>query len=255
MTSRRHTGTPSLSLVVPAYNEASRLPRTLGPVCAYLERHHPGFELIVVDDGSVDGTTDAARAALGERPGSRVVTLERNRGKGAAVRAGVLVASGERILFSDADFSTPIEEETKLARALDGGADVAIGSRAHPGSRITVAQGRVRQSMGRIFNVFVRGVGLSRFHDTQCGFKMFTREAARSVFPRAHIDGFAFDVEILLLATRAGLRIEEVPVEWRNDPASRLNMLLDSARMVWELLRIRTRYLRWLPRGASGERD
>jgi dolichyl-phosphate beta-glucosyltransferase len=251
---------PELSVVIPAYNEAERLPLTLERVCSYLDRAHPDHELIVVDDGSADGTTEAARKALAARSRSRVLTLPENRGKGAAVRAGMLAARGRRVLFSDADLSTPIEEEARLAEALARGADVAIGSRAHPASRITRAQGSVRESMGRTFNVLVRLIGLSRFRDTQCGFKMFTREAAQTVFSRARIDGFAFDVEVLLLAARARLRIEEVPVEWRNDPASRLHMIFDSARMLRELVRIRLLYAgfpaRWISRrrapGAGG---
>jgi dolichyl-phosphate beta-glucosyltransferase len=184
----------------------------------------------------------ASRETLSRLGDGRVITLPHNQGKGAAVRAGMLAARGERILFSDADLSAPIEEERKLSAAIEAGADVAIGSRSHPGAEITKAQGVVRQSMGRTFNVGLRVLGLTRFRDTQCGFKMFRREAARKIFSEARIDGFAFDVEVLLLATRAGHRIDEVPVEWENDPASRLHMIRDSVRMILEVLRIRWLY-------------
>jgi dolichyl-phosphate beta-glucosyltransferase len=232
----------AFSVVFPAYREADRIPRALERAFQYLPTRYPSFEVIVVDDGSPDETTAVARETLAGLGGGRVITLPHNQGKGAAVRAGMLAARGERVLFSDADLSAPIEEERKLSAALDAGADVAIGSRAHPKAEITKAQGVVRQSMGRTFNVGLRVLGLTRFHDTQCGFKMFRREAARKIFSAARIDGFAFDVEVLLLATRAGYRVDEVPVEWENDPASRLHMIRDSIRMILEVVRIRWLY-------------
>lgn len=233
---------PELSLVIPAYNEASGLPRVLPCVIAYLEREVPDHEILLVDDGSRDETPRVAEQLLAGHTGGRVLSYSPNRGKGAAVRTGALAAQGRAILFSDADFSTPIEEEVRFRAALSAGADVVIGSRAHAQAQITQAQGAVRQSMGRTFNVLVRLVGLSSFHDTQCGFKMFRGEAAHDLFGRALIDGFAFDVEVLWLAERAGMRIAELPVEWRNDPESRVRMFRDSARMVLELLRIRWRH-------------
>ena len=244
---------PELSLVIPAYNEARRITATLERALAHLNSTYRSFELIVVDDGSSDATERVAGEALADRPYARVLRLPRNSGKGAAVRAGMLAARGRRMLFSDADLSAPIEEEAKLAAALDHGADVAIGTRAHAESKITLAQGKLRQSMGRMFNLFIRVLGLTPFSDTQCGFKMFTREAAHTVFPATRVHGFAFDVEVLFLAGRAGFRIVEVPVEWRNDPASRVRMILDSARMFGESLRIRWLYPPWT-RGSATSR-
>jgi dolichyl-phosphate beta-glucosyltransferase len=236
---------PELSLVIPAYNEAQRLSETLDGICTHLEAAGRTFELIVVDDGSSDDTSATASRVLDARGAGQVVTLPKNCGKGAATRAGVLVARGRTVLFSDADFSAPIPEEEKLRKALEGGADVAIGTRADPASDITQRQSVLRETMGRIFNLLVRLLGLSRFHDTQCGFKMFTREAALAIFPVARVQGFAFDVEILYLAERAGFRVVEVPVEWKNDPTSRVRMFRDSTRMILETLRIRWLYPPW----------
>jgi dolichyl-phosphate beta-glucosyltransferase len=232
---------PVLSLVVPAYEEAARLPRSLAAAVAYLERSGLDYEIVVVDDGSRDDTAQVARrtlAALGARR-SQVIRLEPNRGKGAAVREGMLRANGERILFSDADLSTPIEEEARLRAELDAGADVAIGSRAVPGARITLSQGWLRQSAGRGVNRILRLLGLTDSMDTQCGFKMFRREAARALFSQARIDRFLFDVEVLFLARRWRLRVAEVPVEWRNDPDSRVHVLRDLPRVVRDVARIR----------------
>jgi dolichyl-phosphate beta-glucosyltransferase len=240
---------PELSLILPSYNEAARLPRTLERVAAYFDTACPSAEIIVVDDGSSDETSLVASEALVGRAGGQVVTFAENRGKGAAVRAGVLAARGQRVLFSDADLSSPIEEEARLRAALDRGADVAIGSRAEPDSRITVRQGTVRQSMGRTFNLLARLLGLTSFRDTQCGFKMFTLEAARAIFPVARLEGFAFDVEVLHLAERSGFRVVAVPIEWQNDPVSRVRMVRDSLGMIFELLRIRLRYAPWGARG------
>jgi dolichyl-phosphate beta-glucosyltransferase len=235
---------PELTLVVPAFDEAGRLARSLCAIRSYLGGALPDHEIIVVDDGSRDDTACIASEVLSDDPRASVIRLPRNLGKGAAVRAGVLQAGGRRVLFSDADLSTPIEEEQKLRAALDAGADVAIGSRAHRESHISRSQNVVRQSMGKTFNVLARALGLTGFRDTQCGFKMFRREAAQLVFGRAKIDGFAFDVEVLLLAERAGLTVVEVPVEWRNDPSSRLGLIRAPIGMTLELLRIR-----WLHRG------
>ena len=215
---------PALSVVIPAFEEARRLPATLAAVIAYASGLGRSVELIVVDDGSRDAT--AARAAealapLGAR--SRVLRLETNRGKGAAVRAGVRAARGERVLVSDADLSTPIEELASLERALDAGADVAIGSRALDRSRVERRQALLRDWSGRLFNLVVQLVALPGIHDSQCGFKLFRRAAAERVFARATLDGFGFDVEVLAIARRLGYRIAEVPVRWKNDDDSRVS--------------------------------
>jgi dolichyl-phosphate beta-glucosyltransferase len=235
---------PALSVVIPAYNEALRLPATLARVKEHLGRLGVAHEVVVVDDGSTDATSEVARAA-GE--GVRVLRHEPNRGKGYAVRRGMLAATGARRLLTDADLSTPIEELAKLEAALDGGCDVAIGSRAIAGARIEVHQPAYREAMGRLFNRLVRVLLLPGLHDTQCGFKLFSARAAEAAFAAAALDGFSFDVEALYVARQRGLRIAEVPVTWRNDAATRVGLGGGAAAFV-DLLRIRLRA--W--RGAYG---
>jgi dolichyl-phosphate beta-glucosyltransferase len=228
---------PSLSVVIPAFNEESRLGPTLERVRAHLAARGGELEIIVVDDGSTDGTAAVARAA--GAPG-RVIELGRNRGKGAAVRAGMLAATGARILFSDADLATPIDELAKLEGHLDAGYDIAIASRALAQSDIRVRQHPIRELMGRTFNVVVRSLLLGGIRDTQCGFKLFTAAAAHDLFGRATLDGFAFDVEILHLA-RNRYRIAEVPVVWRHVEESKVSPGTDAARMFLDLVRLRLR--------------
>jgi dolichyl-phosphate beta-glucosyltransferase len=235
---------PSLSVVIPAYNEALRLPATLARVTGHLERAKRAFEVVVVDDGSSDGTAEVARAA---GAAVRVLRHEPNRGKGYAVRRGMLAATGERRLMTDADLSTPIEELARLEAEVDRGVDVAIGSRAVAGARIEVHQPAYREAMGRLFNVLVQALLLPGLADTQCGFKLFTAAAAAAAFGASRLDGFSFDVEALYVARRRGLRIAEVPVVWRNDAATRVGLGGGGAAFA-DLLRIR-----WLAlRGAYG---
>jgi dolichyl-phosphate beta-glucosyltransferase len=236
---------PFLSIVIPAYNEARRLPETLARVHRWLGSTTLRTEIVVVDDGSTDRTAEAARAAGGE--GIKVLRHEPNRGKGYAVRRGMLAATGERRLMTDADLSTPIEELPRLMRELDHGAEVAVGSRAVAGARIEVHQPFYREALGRIFNRVVRLLLLPGLKDTQCGFKLFTDRAAEEAFGACRLDGFSFDVEALFIARRRGRRIAEVPVVWRNDEASRVSLGGGGAAFV-DLLRIRL--LAW--RGAYG---
>ncbi|MEO6326335.1 MAG: dolichyl-phosphate beta-glucosyltransferase, partial [Thermoanaerobaculia bacterium] len=241
-----------LSIVIPAYEEAGRLPASLEAISRYhrsLSRPL-SLEVIVVDDGSTDGTSAAAEnAARALGLPCRVISLARNQGKGSAVRAGVLGARGTHVLVSDADFSTPIAEWEKLCAA---GSPVAIGSRAVAGSRITQKQPLFRVLSGRLFNRCVRAFVISGIADTQCGFKLFTRAAARDVFTRTRVDRFAYDVESLLIAQRLGYAIAEVPVLWINSPDSRVS-LGGGLQAFVELLRIRSRVDRALraetPRG------
>lgn len=227
---------PWLSVVIPAYNEERRLPFTLGAILANLRGRLRPFEIVVADDGSVDGTAALAAAA---GPEVRALRLPHG-GKGSAVRAGVLASSGELVLVTDADLSTPIEELDRLLAALDR-CDVAIGSRNVAGARVAVRQGADRRLMGRVFNLLVRALLLPGLRDTQCGVKLFRREVAHAVFERCRSDGFAFDVEALWLARRLGYRVAEVAVEWRNSPDSRVRPLVDVPRMFWELLTIKQR--------------
>jgi len=225
---------PALSVVVPALNEEDRLPRTLERIASHLARRGGDYEVLVVDDGSRDRT--AARA---ESAGATVLRNETNRGKGFAVRRGMLAARGARRLMTDADLSTPIEELDRLGARMDEGHDVVVGSRALPGSRIEVRQPWYRENSGRLFNVFVRALAVPGVMDTQCGFKLFSAAAARDVFSAARLDGFSFDVEALFLARKNGYRIAEVPVVWRNDAASRVSLLRGFLAFP-DLVRIRT---------------
>jgi dolichyl-phosphate beta-glucosyltransferase len=195
-------------VVIPAYNEAERLPRTLARVREYLDAWGRPYEIVVVDDGSADGTAERARAAGGDA--LTVVSNETNRGKGYSVRRGMLLARGERLLMSDADLSTPIEELPQLVARMDEGFDVVIASRALPGSRIEIHQPWYRENSGRVFNLLVRALALPDIHDTQCGFKLFSAAAARESFEAASLDGFCFDVEVLYIARRRGFRIAEI---------------------------------------------
>ena len=243
-------GAVDLSIVIPAYNEESRLPASLGSIAAYLsaKASAPRIEVLVVDDGSADATGPRAEEAA-RRHGLplRVLRLAANRGKGAAVRAGCLEASGALVLVSDADFSTPVYEWEKLAAA---GAPVAIGSRALDEALVKEKQPFFRQAMGKLFNRLVRLVAVPGIRDTQCGFKLFSREAAREIFSRAKVDRFAYDVEALLLARKLGFAIVEVPVLWFDSPDSRVT-LLGGAQAYLELFRIRFRVSRTL-RGQGG---
>ncbi len=244
---------PALSLVVPAFDEARRLPASLASAVAYLRTRGQLFEVIVVDDGSRDGTAEIATRALAPlAEHGRLLRLAPNRGKGAAVRAGVRAARGERVLVSDADLSTPIEELEALERALEAGADVAIGSRALDRSRVLRRQAVLREWSGRVFNVVVQLFALPGIHDSQCGFKLFRRAVVEPVFARARIDGFGFDVEILAIARHLGYRIAEVPVRWKNDDDSRVG-LRQGAAAFFDPLRVRLGL--WLgrygPRGGA----
>jgi glycosyltransferase involved in cell wall biosynthesis len=235
--------TPELSIVIPAYNEEARLGRTLGRIRDYFASLGTGaipYEILVVDDGSKDGTARVAQEWMRELPMLRLLSNGGNRGKGYSVRHGMLEARGRVALFSDADLSSPIEESEKLLAAIREGNDVAIGSRALDRSLIAARQSRVRELAGIIFNGFVRLFTGLPYHDTQCGFKAFVREPARVVFEQQRIEGFGFDPEILFLAKRHGLRGIEVPVRWAHDPATKVRMIRDSLRMFGGLV-----YIRW----------
>ncbi len=232
--------TLDLSIVIPAYNEARRLPKTLDSVFAYLQARPCQAEIIIVDDGSSDPTPEIVRAYSKEHPELRLVSNPGNRGKGFSVRHGMLEARGEIALFSDADLSTPIEEADKLLAALrEQGYDGAIGSRAVDRSLILVHQSKIREQAGIFFNRLVRWIMGIEFSDTQCGFKAFRREKARAIFEQQRIERFGFDPEILFLAKRNGLRVAEVPVRWSHDSGTKVNVAADGIRMFWELLLIR----------------
>jgi len=230
-------------VVIPAFNEAERIGATLKKIHEYLLTKNYRSEIIVVDDGSTDNTRRVVRKTAQEIPLIRLLENGVNRGKGYSVRAGVLHSHGKVILFSDADLSTPIQEVEKLADWVNKGYDVAIGSRALPGSDILVRQERPRELMGKTFNRLVQLLTVSGIRDTQCGFKLFKKKAARDLFEKQTIWGFGFDVEILFIASKNGYRIKEVPIKWINSPDSRVHMVKDSFSMFCDLVRIRTRYL------------
>jgi dolichyl-phosphate beta-glucosyltransferase len=233
-------GPLDLSIVIPAFNEEQRLPKSLQSIRSYLKSHSLRAEVLVVDDGSTDSTAMVVEDSRTGFPELRLISNGRNHGKGFSVRHGMLQARGEIALFTDADLSAPIEEADKLLAALRGGAyDGAIGSRALDRSLIEVHQPALRERAGVIFNRIVRQIMGLPFQDTQCGFKAFRREKARVIFEQQRTEGFGFDPEILYLALRKGLLIAEVPVRWAHNPATKVNMFGDSFRMFLDLLVIR----------------
>jgi dolichyl-phosphate beta-glucosyltransferase len=229
------------SIVIPAYNEGARLGATLGKVLGYVRAQgwNAEVEVIVVNDGSRDNTAELVRGFAEKNPMVRLVENPGNRGKGYAVRNGMLNARGGVVVFSDADLSSPIEEMPKLLAALASGADIAIGSRWLRAELQTRRQSRHRQLFGRVFNLLLRIILGLRFKDTQCGFKAFTRQAVQTIFPLERIERWGFDPEILFLARKFGFRVEEVAVLWGHSGDTRIHPVVDGARMFWEMLRIR----------------
>jgi len=227
----------SLSVVIPAYNEAARIADAVERARAYCEGRFDTFEIIVVDDGSTDGTSDLVGRLLADEPRLRLERLPVNRGKGAAVRTGMLAAKGDLMLMCDADLSAPIEEVEKLLPWLDRGFDMVIGSRAVKDSDIK-RQPIYRHLMGKVFGMLARLFFLRSIRDPQCGFKLFTKKSAEQIFRRTQIDRFAFDVEVLLLARRLGYALAEVGICWRHSPQSRVRLFRDSFRMLKDLCRI-----------------
>ncbi len=232
----------SLSIVVPAYNEAARLGQSLRTILNYLSHQLPESELIVVDDGSTDNTAAVARQILSNsgRVRASVISYHSNLGKGRAVRLGLLASRGEVVLFSDADLSTPITETPKLVDPIwRGECDLTFGSRALDRSLIGVHQPWRREQGGRVFNFVVRMATRLPFWDTQCGFKAFRMAVCRPIIEGATIDRFGFDVELVYLAHRAGLRLREIPVRWDHFDESKVNVLSDSFKMLSEVGLIR----------------
>lgn len=233
---------PFLSVVIPAYNEALRIGGTLEKVRDYLQTRNYPAELIVVDDGSTDETRDILDEFRGRHPGVRVLVNEGNRGKGYSVRRGVLEATGEVVLFTDADLSAPIEEANKLLAALESsGADAAVGSRALDRRLVGIRQPWFRETSGRFFNLLVRLLAGLRIRDTQCGLKLFRRASTRRAFELLRARRFGFDPELLFLIERGGGKVVEIPVRWNNSPATKVRFLRDSTRMFFDLMALRWR--------------
>jgi dolichyl-phosphate beta-glucosyltransferase len=235
---------PYLSLVIPAYNEECRLLPSLQRVDQYLSTRPYASELVLVDDGSTDGTAELVRAFTSSAPDRvqiRVLAHERNRGKGAAVRTGCLAAQGEYVVFTDMDLAVPVEEVGRVLERLEAGVDVAVGTRLHPGGQdMRSSQPLLRRLAGRLFVLVRRLVAVPEFHDTQCPLKGFRRQAARRLFAAQRLSGWAFDVELLYLAKRWGLRVEEVPVRWDHIAGSHVGLRpLVAVQVLWDLLRLR----------------
>jgi dolichyl-phosphate beta-glucosyltransferase len=227
-----------LSVVIPAYNEALRLGPTLRRVVEYLRAEGRPFEVLVVDDGSTDGTAEVAQKYTAE--GVRLLRQEVNRGKGAVVKAGVLASGGREVLLLDADLSTPIEEIEKLRPHL-AESPVVLGSRSVEGSDITEHQPFYREMMGRTFNLIIRALGVRGLRDTQCGFKLLSGDVARELFAELQIERFAYDVELVWLARKHGYEVVEVGVRWADSSSSKVNPVSDSLRMLWDVLAMRLR--------------
>jgi glycosyltransferase involved in cell wall biosynthesis len=240
--------TPSLSIIIPAYNEEKRLPGTLRTISGFLSsRDWAFYEIIVVDDGSKDGTVAAVEGFHHLPHPIRILRNPGNRGKGYAVRHGMLEAGGEWLLFTDADLSTPIEEVEKLFAAVNESAPIAIGSRALDRSLIGVHQSQFRERAGQLFNFAMRrALGLD-IHDTQCGFKLFRSDAARAIFSRQKLDRFSFDAEILFIARKLGFHAVEVPVRWNNVEGTKVSMW-SGAQSFLDLIAIRWNAARGLYR-------
>ena len=240
-TAEDRTSRPYLSIVIPAHNEAQRLGETLARIRRYAERHDFAVEVMVVSDASVDGTPDLARAFDPGKMTLNVLASTLSKGKGRTVRRGMLAARGQVLLMTDADLATPIEDLDKLLVWLDKGYEVVIGSRALPDSVLCPAQGPLRRMIGRVFRTIRRTMFLPDIHDTQCGFKLFSREVADEVFSRQLLDDAAFDCEILLLARKGGYHIKEVGVAWGHDPDSRMKLISESFRMLRSLIALKWR--------------
>ncbi len=233
---------PRLSVVIPAYNEARRLPPTLTKVLDWLRAQPFPGEVVVVDDGSRDGTLDLARASL-DGYAHQLHVHERNRGKGAGLRTGMNAARGEYVLFTDADLSTPIEEASRFLALHETGVPVVIGTRKSAGALVLRRQSVVRERMGRVYTWLSNVAICPGVSDFTCGFKSFRADACHEIFSRLREDGWAYDSEVLFLARRLGYPVREVPVRWTNDPSTRVNLLRDTVGSLAGLVRIRGRAL------------
>jgi dolichyl-phosphate beta-glucosyltransferase len=237
--SRNKMADIELSVVIPAYNEENSIESTTREIDRYLSSLGIIYEIVIVDDGSSDATLSIARSLSEQLLSVRVCSYSPNRGKGVAVRTGILGAEGKRVLFTDADHATPIQELPPLMTALDGGYAVAIGSRAAPGAIRVIHQPFYRELGGRALNLFIRLFAVPGILDTQCGFKLFTRESAQAIFSRCFIDRFSFDVEVLYLAQQLGYKIAELPIHWAHHDGSRVNPIRDGLKMFVDIAKMR----------------
>ncbi len=232
-----------ISVIIPAFNERERLAAFLDSVIGYFCGLGAVFEILIVDDGSTDSTAELVQNYVHTSSNIHLLRLQVNHGKGYAVRAGMLQAHGKERLFADADGATPISEYWRLKHAIENGAEVAVASRVLPDSSRSVESGWHRLVLGRIFNCLVRMLVVRGIYDTQCGFKLFRADAAERLFKLQRLDGFCFDVELLALAQRLGVKVKEVPVNWVKKPGGKLRLFLDSLLMLTDLLKIRRNLL------------
>jgi len=236
--------TPALSVVLPVYNEARVLEENLERISACLEDLGRPFEIVCVDDGSSDDSLAILRRLAETDERLRVDALPENRGKGAAVRAGVLRSTGSQVVFMDADLSTPLEELPRFLGALDSGYEVVIGNRRAPGSQITHRQSRIREVLGKGFTILTRLLLAPGVHDFTCGFKAFTADAAREIFRRSRQDRWAFDAEVVVIAQELGFKLVQVPVSWHHEEGSKVRVIGAVASSFLELLQIAWHRLR-----------
>jgi dolichyl-phosphate beta-glucosyltransferase len=237
-------GPPRLSVVIPAYNETARIGRTIPALLTYLHGLDCAHEFLIVDDGSTDGTPHTARQLLSGEPGARVLEEPRNRGKGHAVKVGMLAAEGQFVLFCDADLSTPPEELDKFWPWLDSGYEVVIGSRKMAGANVSRRQPLWRESLGKGFTWLTNVIAAPGISDVTCGFKCFTHQAAQTLFSLSLIDDWSFDAEVLFIAQQLGYRVKEVPVSWHDEPGTKVRLWKDSIRSLLGLATIRANFLR-----------
>lgn len=229
---------PSISVIIPAYNEERRLTSTLESVYKYLQKRGPDFEVLVVDDGSLDHTEDLVQDFAKGKSEVRLLSYHPNRGKGYAVKLGMLSAQCDLLLFDDADGSSPIDQLAHLEQAIADGNDIAIGSRNLPEAGKTVKTKASRKYIGNTFNLIVQSLLLPGINDTQCGFKLFRRATARDIFSVTKTDGFAFDVELLYIARLRGYKVAEIAIDWTNVAGSKVNVMIDSPKMLMDVFSI-----------------
>jgi dolichyl-phosphate beta-glucosyltransferase len=233
---------PSISIVIPVYNEAKRIKTTVNKIVSFIKQREINAEIVIVNDGSQDDTAHVLIEMSGLLPNLMIINNEINQGKGSAVRKGMLSAAGNMILFTDADLSTPIEELDKFVKILKQGNDIVIASRRMRESRINIPQPLHRRVMGKLFQIIVATIIIRGIKDTQCGFKLFSREACRRIFEQQLLSGFAFDVEVLYLANRLQFKVAELPVEWNDARGSKVIPFKTSVSMLRDLLYIKLFY-------------
>jgi len=234
----------SISVVIPAFNEERRITPTLDKLIAFFFTKHCKYEIIVVDDGSTDKTSEIVQSFSSNNPSVKLIRFSNNNGKGFAVKAGMLSATGDLLMFMDADGAAEISDIEKLVNAIQSGADIAIGSRAIKDKNINISTKFLRAFLRKVLNLIVRLFLFKDIYDTQCGFKMFTKEAAKFLFERQQLSGYGFDMELLFLANRKGFKIKEVPISWRAVPKGKLNPFWDSFRILADIIRIKKLYSR-----------